>query len=98
MSDRDKKPPLLSKNIYDSLMPAAIILLDDKAPDAPLISEAQRTIYVSNYKHEFKNFYLFLWEMNNINANGGQNLNDPSFNNYKNDIWNKYIHRTELIN
>ena len=89
-------PPLLYEKIYDSDMPVVIIIVNDKSPDVPLISEAQKTQYIENFRHEFKNHYLLYWELNDINGDANQNTNDMSLNYYKDDIWSKYAHRTEI--
>ena len=96
MNEKEKIPPLLYEKIYDSDMPVVIIILDDKSPDAPLISEAQKTSYIESFRHEFKNNYLLYWELNDINAENPQAANDASLNPYKDDIWTKYAHKTEL--
>ena len=96
INNKEKIPPLLYEKVYDSEMPVVIIIVNDKSPDTPLISEAQKTQYIENFRHEFKNHYLLYWELNDVNGDNPQNNNDPSFDSYKNDIWSKYIHRSEI--
>ena len=96
LNNKEKMPPLLYEKIYDSDMPVVIIIVNDKSPDVPLISEAQKTQYIENFRHEFKNHYLLYWELNDINGDANQNTNDMSLNYYKDDIWSKYAHRTEI--
>ena len=98
INDKKKLPPLLYEKVYDFDMPVVIIIINDKSPDAPFIAEAQKTQYIENFRHEFKNNYLLYWELNDINNDNNQNQNDVSLNYYKDDIWTKYAHRTELIN
>ena len=43
LNNKEKMPPLLYEKIYDSDMPVVIIIVNDKSPDVPLISEAQKT-------------------------------------------------------
>ena len=66
LNNKEKMPPLLYEKIYDSDMPVVIIIVNDKSPDVPLISEAQKTQYIENFRHEFKNHYLLYWELNDI--------------------------------
>ena len=96
INTKEKIPPLLFEKIYDADMPVVIIIINDKSPDAPLIAEAQKTSYIENFRHEFKNNYLLYWELNDINNDNNQNPNDPSLNYYKGDIWTKFAHRTEI--
>lgn len=96
MNNKEKVPPLLYEKIYDSDMPVVIIILNDKSPDTPLISDAQKTQCIQSFRQQFKNNYLLYWELNDINAENPQNQNDKSLNYYNGDIWSKYFHRTEL--
>ena len=77
-------------------MPVVIIIVNDKSPDVPLISEAQKTQYIESFRKAFKNNYLLYWELNDINAENPQSINDPSLMLYKDDIWSKFAHRSEL--
>ena len=96
INNKEKIPPLLYEKIYDSEMPVVIIIINDKSPDVPLVSEAQKTQFIENFRSAFKNNYLLYWELNDVNAESGQNVNDPSLNYYRDDIWTKYAHRTEI--
>ena len=96
VNNKEKMPPLLYEKVYDSEMPVVIIIINDKSPDVPLVSEAQKTQYIENFRREFKNNYLLYWELNDISNDNGQSANDPSLNYYKGDIWSKFAHRTEL--
>ena len=98
LNNKEKIPPLLYERIYDSDMPVVIIIVNDKSPDVPLISEAQKTQYIENFRHNFKNNYLLYWELNDINSENPQNMNDPSLIPYKDDIWSKFAHPNELKN
>ena len=97
VNDRERVPTLLNERIYDSDMPVVIIILNDKSPDSPFISDAQKTQYIESFRQQFKNNYLLYWELNDINAENPQSQNDPSLNIYAGDIWTKYLHRTELF-
>ena len=96
VNERNKLPPLLSERIYDIDMPVAIIILNDKSPDTPFISEAQKTQLIESFRQQFKNHYLLYWELNDINAEPPQTQNDKSLNYYKGDIWSKYLHKNEI--
>ena len=96
VNERNKLPPLLSERIYDIEMPVAIIILNDKSPDTPLISETQKTQLIESFRQQFKNHYLLYWELNDINAEPPQSQNDKSLNYYKGDIWSKYLHKNEI--
>ena len=96
MNDREKIPPLLFERIYDSDMPVVIIILNDKSPDSPTISDAQKTQCIETFRQNFKNNYLLYWELNDLNTETSQNQNDKSLIYYSGDIWSKYAHRTEL--
>ena len=97
MNNREKVPPLLTERIYDSDMPIVIIILNDKSPDSPFISDAQKTQCIESFRQQFKNNYLLYWELNDINAENPQSQNDKTLSYYKGDIWTKYIHKTELF-
>ena len=96
INNKEKIPPLLYERIYDFDMPVVIIIVNDKSPDVPLISEAQKTQYIESFRKAFKNNYLLYWELNDINAENPQSINDPSLVLYKDDIWSKFAHRSEL--
>ena len=96
-NDRAKMPPLLYEKIYDTDMPIVIIILNDKSPDSPFISDAQKTQSIESFRQNFKNNYLLYWELNDINAETPQSQNDKSLSYYSGDIWTKYLHRTELF-
>ena len=96
MNDRDKIPSLLLERVYDIDMPVVIIILNDKSPDSPYISDAQKTQHIESFRQQFKNHYLLYWELNDINAENPQSLNDKSLIYYKDDIWTKFLHRTEI--
>ena len=98
MNDRERVPPLLCERVYDVDMPIVIIILNDKSPDTPYISDAQKTQFIESYKQHFKSNYLLYWELNDINAETPQSQNDKSLSIYIGDIWSKYMHRTELYN
>ena len=68
MNDRERIPTLLNERIYDSDMLVVIIILNDKSPDSPFISDAQKTQYIESFRQQFKNNYLLYWELNDINA------------------------------
>ena len=96
MNDREKIPPLFLERVYDSDMPIVIIILNDKSPDTPYISDAQKTQCIESFRQNFKNNYLLYWELNDLNAESPQSQNDKSLSYYSGDIWSKYSHRTEI--
>ena len=96
INNKEKIPPLLYEKIYDADMPVVIIIINDKSPDVPFIPEAQKTQYIEGFRKEFKNNYLLYWELNDVNNDSNVNQNDANLNYYKDDIWSKYAHRTEL--
>ena len=95
-NDQKKIPLLLREGIYDINMPTVIIILNDKSSDSPLISDAQKTQYIENFRHEFQNNYLLYWEINDLNSDSMQVQNDKNLFYYKDDIWYRYFHKTEL--
>ena len=97
INQQENKPSLLYERIYDSNMPTLIIILNDKSPESPFISEQQKNKNIENFKLQFGHNYLLYWELND-NDNIHQNKDDKSLNNYIGDIWTKYLHRTELYN
>ena len=97
INNKEKVPSLLSERVYDCDMPIVIIILNDKSPDTPYISDAQKTQCIESFRQQFKNNYLLYWELNDINAENPQSQADKSLSYYNGDIWTKYMHRTELF-
>ena len=96
INDKERVPSLLYERVFDFDMPVVIIILNDKSPDSPYISDAQKTQFIESFKQQFKNNYLLYWELNDIMAENPRNKNDNNLSIYEGDIWSKYLHRTEL--